>query len=51
MIPINIRITDAHKQVDVGLPTSGSALVVNIQVTSSSDSMLLHWGAIGSQKE
>ncbi|KAL6547367.1 hypothetical protein OROMI_023088 [Orobanche minor] len=38
-------------QVDVGLPTSGSALVVNIQVTSSSASMLLHWGAIGSQKE
>ncbi|KAL6571897.1 hypothetical protein OROHE_002766 [Orobanche hederae] len=51
LIPINIRITDANKQVDVGLPTSGSALVVNMQVTSSSASMLLHWGAIGSQKE
>ncbi|KAL3630994.1 hypothetical protein CASFOL_023978 [Castilleja foliolosa] len=38
-------------QVDVGFPASGSASVVNIQVTSSSDGLLLHWGAIGSQKE
>ncbi|KAK4429801.1 Alpha-glucan water dikinase, chloroplastic [Sesamum alatum] len=37
-------------QVDVGPPTSGSAAVVNIQVTSSSDRLLLHWGAIKSQK-
>ncbi|KAL3819264.1 hypothetical protein ACJIZ3_005169 [Penstemon smallii] len=36
-------------QVDVRPPTSGSASVVNIQVTSSSDSLLLHWGAIKSQ--
>ncbi|XP_057774579.1 alpha-glucan water dikinase, chloroplastic isoform X2 [Salvia miltiorrhiza] len=38
-------------QVDVGLPTSGSASVVNIQVTSSSDSLLLHWGAIKKQQD
>ncbi|KAL3654031.1 hypothetical protein CASFOL_003712 [Castilleja foliolosa] len=38
-------------QVDVGFPSSGSVSVVNIQVTSSSDDLLLHWGAIGSQKE
>ncbi|XP_011086610.1 alpha-glucan water dikinase, chloroplastic [Sesamum indicum] len=37
-------------QVDVGPPTSGSAAAVNIQVTSSSDRLLLHWGAIKSQK-
>ncbi|KAL0421405.1 UNVERIFIED_CONTAM: Alpha-glucan water dikinase, chloroplastic [Sesamum latifolium] len=36
-------------QVDVEPPTSGYA-VVNIQVTSSSDRLLLHWGAIKSQK-
>ncbi|KAK4485750.1 hypothetical protein RD792_008396 [Penstemon davidsonii] len=36
-------------QVDVRPPTSGSASVVNIQVTTSSDSLLLHWGAIKSQ--
>ncbi|KAL0385509.1 UNVERIFIED_CONTAM: Alpha-glucan water dikinase, chloroplastic [Sesamum radiatum] len=36
-------------QVDVGPPTSGSAAVVNIQVTSSSDRLILHWGAIKSQ--
>ncbi|KAG6426420.1 hypothetical protein SASPL_110643 [Salvia splendens] len=33
-------------QIDVGLPTSGSASVVNIQVSSNSDGLLLHWGAI-----
>ncbi|KAK6160209.1 hypothetical protein DH2020_003590 [Rehmannia glutinosa] len=38
-------------QVDVGLPTTGSASVVNIQVTNSSDSLLLHWGAIDGRKE
>ncbi|GFP88008.1 alpha-glucan water dikinase chloroplastic [Phtheirospermum japonicum] len=38
-------------QVDVGFPASGSASEVNIQVSSSSDGLLLHWGAIGSQKE
>ncbi|CAA0819704.1 Alpha-glucan water dikinase 1- chloroplastic [Striga hermonthica] len=37
-------------QVDVGIATSGSASVVNVQVTNS-DRLLLHWGAIGSQKE
>ncbi|PIN21110.1 Alpha-glucan, water dikinase [Handroanthus impetiginosus] len=37
-------------QVDVEFPTSGSASVVDIQVTSSSDSLLLHWGAIKGQK-
>ncbi|XP_042064044.1 alpha-glucan water dikinase, chloroplastic-like isoform X2 [Salvia splendens] len=38
-------------QVDVGLPTSGSGSVVNIQVTSSSDSILLHWGAIKKRQD
>ncbi|KAL8035858.1 hypothetical protein ABFX02_12G123200 [Erythranthe guttata] len=35
-------------QVDVELPPSGSTSVVNIQVTSGIDSLLLHWGAIKS---
>ncbi|KAL1565640.1 alpha-glucan, water dikinase [Salvia divinorum] len=38
-------------QVDVGLPTSGSGSVVNIQVTSSSDSILLHWGTIKKRQD
>ncbi|XP_042048973.1 alpha-glucan water dikinase, chloroplastic-like isoform X2 [Salvia splendens] len=38
-------------QIDVGLPTSGSASVVNIQVTSNSDCLLLHWGAIKKQQD
>lgn len=50
-MPTNLRILDANKQVDVGPPISGSAAVVNIQVTSSSDSLLLHWGAIKSLQE
>ncbi|XP_051122172.1 alpha-glucan water dikinase, chloroplastic isoform X2 [Andrographis paniculata] len=38
-------------QVDIGAPTANSTFEVTIQVTSSSDSILLHWGAIKSQKE
>ncbi|KAK4423858.1 Alpha-glucan water dikinase, chloroplastic [Sesamum alatum] len=38
-------------QVDVRPPTSGSASQVNIVVTSSSDSLILHWGAIKGQKD
>ncbi|KAH6815578.1 Pyruvate phosphate dikinase [Perilla frutescens var. frutescens] len=38
-------------QVDVGIPASGSASVVNIQVTSSSDGLLLHWGALKKQQD
>ncbi|KAL0408586.1 UNVERIFIED_CONTAM: Alpha-glucan water dikinase, chloroplastic [Sesamum radiatum] len=37
--------------VDVRPPTSGSGSLVNIVVTSSSDSLLLHWGAIKGQKD
>ncbi|KAL2543232.1 Alpha-glucan water dikinase 1 [Abeliophyllum distichum] len=37
--------------VDVRPPTSGSVSLVEIQVTNSSDSLLLHWGAIKNQKE
>ncbi|KAL0372365.1 UNVERIFIED_CONTAM: Alpha-glucan water dikinase, chloroplastic [Sesamum calycinum] len=38
-------------QVDVRPPTSGSGSLVNLVVTSSSDSLLLHWGAIKGQKD
>ncbi|KAL8519122.1 hypothetical protein ACS0TY_010167 [Phlomoides rotata] len=36
-------------QVDVELPTSGFASVVNVQISCSSDSLLLHWGAVKNQ--
>ncbi|CAA2985281.1 alpha-glucan water dikinase, chloroplastic isoform X1 [Olea europaea subsp. europaea] len=38
-------------QVDVRPSTSSSVSVVEILVTSSSDSLLLHWGAIKNRKE
>ncbi|KZV25491.1 alpha-glucan water dikinase, chloroplastic [Dorcoceras hygrometricum] len=38
-------------QVDVSSPTSGSVAVVNIQVISSGDSLLLHWGAVKPQNK
>ncbi|KAL1550865.1 alpha-glucan, water dikinase [Salvia divinorum] len=38
-------------EVDVGLPTSGSTSVVNIQVTSNSDGLLLHWGVIKKEQD
>ncbi|EPS64613.1 hypothetical protein M569_10167, partial [Genlisea aurea] len=37
------------QQVDVVPTSSGSGLRVNIQITSSSNRLLLHWGAIKSQ--
>ncbi|KAL8541091.1 hypothetical protein ACS0TY_002391 [Phlomoides rotata] len=36
-------------QDDVELPTSGFASVVNVQISCSSDSLLLHWGAVKNQ--
>lgn len=38
-------------KVDVRPPTSSSVSVVEILVTSSSDSLFLHWGAIKNRKE
>ncbi|RVW43449.1 Alpha-glucan water dikinase, chloroplastic [Vitis vinifera] len=37
-------------QVDVSVPTPGSMVQVNIQVTNCSNSLLLHWGAIRDTK-
>lgn len=44
-ISISIKLIQ-NEQVDVGIPTSGSTLVVDVQVTSGTDSLRLHWGAI-----
>ncbi|XP_075494611.1 alpha-glucan water dikinase, chloroplastic-like isoform X1 [Primulina tabacum] len=38
-------------KVEVSSPTSGSVAVVNIQVTSGGDSLLLHWGAVKPQNK
>ncbi|XWS34753.1 hypothetical protein CRYUN_Cryun21dG0064500 [Craigia yunnanensis] len=38
-------------QVDAGAPTSGSITQVNFRIMYSSDSLLLHWGAIRDRNE
>lgn len=37
---------DETEQVDVSAPTPGSLVQVVIQVTNSSNSLILHWGGI-----
>uniref|UniRef100_A0A2P2LZP5 alpha-glucan, water dikinase n=1 Tax=Rhizophora mucronata TaxID=61149 RepID=A0A2P2LZP5_RHIMU len=42
---------NSELQVSVSNPSSGSMMCVNIQIMNSSDSLLLHWGALRDRKE
>ncbi|KAF8390461.1 hypothetical protein HHK36_024987 [Tetracentron sinense] len=42
---------NSELQIDVSAPTSGSISQVDIQVTNSSNSLVLHWGSICDRKD